>query len=456
MVDQNIKHLYEVEKLSIRQIAIKLGISRKKVSRIIKNHSFVKPVKKTIISPYVRLINDWYENFPSMKATQVYERLKDYGFKGCYGVVKDFTSNLRKKKMPSFHELEFLPGEEAQVDWMQYNFPFGLIYGFVFILSFSRYLFFYFYPRYSMEFFLDGHINAFKEIGGIAKTIRYDNLKSVVSKRSPEIYFNPQFMDFATHYSFSPYICNPGRANEKGRVERVIRDIKELLSVTSFDNYNELINKSLLWRKNKNLKLHRSTKKIPLELLKEEKLSSLPQIHYKPYRLVQGVISKTGFVSFDSNRYSVPVYNSSCDILAYPDYIEIWIKNKKIASHKRVFDKNKKIEIPTHRQKLLQITPQFKLQRIYQLMLNLDKSVSIFLHNTSNPLDISYQLFLLLKENSKATFLSAIREAVNKNIFKINYLYSLLRPINPLYPQNPSILSISYLRRSLDDYDELI
>jgi transposase len=50
--------------------------------------------------------------------------------------------------------------------------------------------------------------------------------------RTTELTFNPQFLDFVRHHGFSVHPCTPGRANEKGRVERVIRDIKDFLRVT--------------------------------------------------------------------------------------------------------------------------------------------------------------------------------------------------------------------------------
>ncbi|HXX80818.1 MAG TPA: hypothetical protein VEI46_04665 [Thermodesulfovibrionales bacterium] len=77
----------------------------------------------------------------------------------------------------------------------------------------------------SMEFFLDGHMEAFRKNGGVAATNRCDNLKSVGIRRKPDVTYNAQSLDFARHYGFSLYACNPGKANEKGRVERVIRDI---------------------------------------------------------------------------------------------------------------------------------------------------------------------------------------------------------------------------------------
>ena len=171
-----VKHLYEVEHLTMRQIARELRMCTKTISRIITGKTRPKKAHKpTVLAPYLRLIEEWYAKRPSLKATQAYERLKVYGYTGKYTAISTYTRVFRKKR-GAYHELEFLPGEVAQVDWMEANLPFGKVYGFVFILAWSRYLFVRFYPRSSMEFFLDGHIEAYKEIKGAARENWYDNL----------------------------------------------------------------------------------------------------------------------------------------------------------------------------------------------------------------------------------------------------------------------------------------
>jgi hypothetical protein len=132
-----VSHLHEVEGLSIRQIVDVLGLSRKKISRLIEHGGIVKKKRGSIIDPYGRLIQDWYETYPSLKASQIFDRLQTYGFTGHYTTVKEYTRQFRRKRKRMYHELSFLPGEEAQVDWMQRRFPFGVAYGFVFILSYS-------------------------------------------------------------------------------------------------------------------------------------------------------------------------------------------------------------------------------------------------------------------------------------------------------------------------------
>ncbi|MDA8171744.1 MAG: IS21 family transposase [Nitrospiraceae bacterium] len=462
------RHLLEVEGLSLTQAARALGVSRKKITRLVRQNNLQRKPRESIISPYEGLIGQWYKQYPFLQAIQVLERLRPYGYAGGYSAVKRYTRQFRTRRpRESFHELSYLPGEESQVDWMHWNTPFGVVYGFVYLLAYSRYLYVTFYPRSSMEFFLDGHIGAFKEIGGVAHRHKYDNLKSVVISRKPDITYNARFMDFARYYGFKIYACTPGRANEKGRVERAIRDIENgFLRAESFSDLADLNRKVSVWRTNRNNREHRSTGKAPSGMFKEEKLKALPRTPYQPYRHEPALISKTGFITADTNRYSVPsgYCGQHCDLLIYPWQIEVVVGEKKIAQHDRRFDRHQKIEHPGHRRGLLDRTPHFKNQRIYQLMKGMDASIERFLAGAEQegqaPLAVAYELFKLLKGISKGTLISAVREANGIPAYKTTYIRGLLSPAacrdNPVHPQNTGLLSIDYEGRSLDDYDTFI
>jgi transposase len=126
---------------------------------------------------------------------------------------------------------------------MEATLPFGKVHAFVFILAWSRYLFVRFYPRSSMEFFLDGHIE------GAARSNWYDNLRSVVIKRKPELTFNAQFVDYMRYMGISIHACNPGKGNEKGHVERAIRDLRAFVEAHEFTDIADLNRKTDLWKK---------------------------------------------------------------------------------------------------------------------------------------------------------------------------------------------------------------
>jgi len=229
----------------------------------------------------------------------------------------------------------------------------------------------------------------------------------------------------------------------------------------------ELNKKIALWQKERNNRIHRSTGQRPAEALGEEKLKSLPQISYRPYRLVQASISKTGFVEFETNRYSVPSEYSgmSCEVLALSESLEIMVKGRKVATHRRLFQRKEKSEHPSHREKLLERTPHFKYQRILALMKGMGNEVEHFLREAEqegeDPVACAYQLFQLLLGISKEMLLSVIREANSLKVHKIRYIQSLLQPrgsreAHPVSPQDQKLLEITYKGRKLDDYDDLI
>ena len=98
---------------------------------------------------------------------------------------------------------------------------------FVLVLSWSRAMYARFTLDQTLETFLRGHALAFETLGGVARRILYDNLKSVVVERVGEhIRFHPQILECAGHYHFAPVPCAPYRGNEKGNVERTIQYLR--------------------------------------------------------------------------------------------------------------------------------------------------------------------------------------------------------------------------------------
>jgi len=461
------RRLWEVEHLTMRQIAEKLRMGRKTVTRILAGDQAPRPRKPAKIAPYERLIGEWYKDTPALMAIQVLNRLRSYGYTGGYGTVKLATMELRKKRPQAFFELAFLPGEESQTDWMEWKIGSTPVYGFVYVLAWSRYAVLHFYPRQSLEFFLDGHIRAFHHVGGVAHRHRYDNLRLVVLQRSPVVRYNPAFLDFSRHYGFSIHLCNVGKANEKGRVERIIRDVKAFLRVTPVTNLEELNAKIQVWQQERNLRVHRTTGRPPAEMLREEKLRPLPRIDARPYRRVSADVSKTAFVEFDSNRYSVPSASAglAAEILASPDTVEVFVRGRRVAVHRRLFARDQKTELPAHRESLLVRSPRTKFQRIYDLMAGLGPEIKLFLENAQeegeDAVQAAYVLFRHLRGLSKETVLSAVREANALRVFKIKFIHSLLehpgsKEPPPVRPQDERLLEITYEARKLDDYDDLI
>ena len=79
-----------------------------------------------------------------------------------------------------------------------------------------------------MENFLRGHVHAFQDWAGQPRVILYDNLRSaVLERRGNEIHFNPRLLELCAHYHFVARPCQVRAGNQKGRVERAIRYVRD-------------------------------------------------------------------------------------------------------------------------------------------------------------------------------------------------------------------------------------
>lgn len=464
---QSVRYLRDVMKLSFRQIAEELNISRGKCLRLYAAKSASFPERVSRLETHRALIAAWYQEHPSLKAIQVFERLRERQVNIGYSVVKDFTKEFRARRPTCFQTLHFSPGEEAQVDWFFLNHPqLGKLAGFAFILSYSRYFFAQFFSRYSFEFFVEGHHAAFAEIDGVPRSLRYDNLKSVVLTRAP-LRYNPSFLEFARHYRFEIRLCTPRRANEKGRIERAIRSVRETFeNVASGYQTLDALNKGLrAWCVKKNQTVHRSTGKTPNELKAQESLQPLPAAPWhNALILAPQRSSKTGLLPFDTNRYSIPDYlvGERLIVHAFCDRLEIFdLKGKKVATHQRSFSRQQTFINPLHRS-WTRISAEAKRMRIHAVMKSLDPAIDRFLSLNEDIGEDSYAsayaLFLLLRSHSRHTVISAAREAISRRMPRMNFIRSLLsvslaQDDVEVFPRQQHLLNIDYQPRDLDEYE---
>lgn len=467
-IRQRIRYLRETMQLSFRQIGERIGISRKRVSRIYQGYFQEKERKRVCrLDPYRSLISTWFHEYPSLKALQIYRWLKERGVEVSYPRVVQFTRELRRKKDRVYHPLSFLPGEEAQVDWCFMHQPgIGKLCCFVCILSYSRYLFAHLFPRSSFEFFIQGHLMAFSALGGVPHSLRYDNLKSVVLKRTPQVQYNPRFLEFCRHYGIEIRLCNPARGNEKGRVERVIRTMKETFFTAQSASCLKGLNKGLLeWVENKNDALHRATGRRPVDLLQEEPLKPLPQIPWHNETIHPPVkTTKTALMLFDTNAYSVPEYlvGRPLSVHATPTMVKIYQADKEVASHPRCFERYQQIINPLHRS-YGRLSQKAKYMRIYEAIKNLHPVMADFLLKNQtvgeDPQKTAYELFGLIKRHSRGMLISIAQECIRRKSPRLRTFLSYLttqpaQTSERVMPQHAELLNITYTPRPLEVYDE--
>jgi len=87
-------------------------------------------------------------------------------------------------------------------------------------------------------------------LGGVPRVILYDNLKSAVLwRRGRDINFNPRLIEMGAHYHFEARPVAPARGNEKGRVERQIRFLRDrFFAARRFRDVDDLNAQFAAWR----------------------------------------------------------------------------------------------------------------------------------------------------------------------------------------------------------------
>jgi len=121
---------------SIRRISRDLGISRKRIRRILVSNAILRdttpedqiPLKKKRVSkldPYKEFITELLDKHNKITGQRVYELLKEKGFKGEISIVRDYLRGIRQvgSKTP-IRMVETDPGQLAAHDWSDYNITF--------------------------------------------------------------------------------------------------------------------------------------------------------------------------------------------------------------------------------------------------------------------------------------------------------------------------------------------
>jgi transposase len=366
-----IRRLHIIEGLSARHIGRMMRLDKKTVRRAIMLERFQDKRGNSgggelKLAPYVKDIAEFLEKYPAISGQRIYEEILKRGYTGKITILRDYLRNARIYTRPAYLRIETLPAEQAQVDWAdcgsikvgEYSRKLSC---FVMVLSYSRLMYLEFTLSQRMETFMNCHVNAFKFFEGIPQKILYDNLKSVVLVRfGREIRFNPRFEVFRGHYMFEAIPCNPGCANEKGKVENGIKYVKRNFMVGRvFKSFSDLKAQSVEWRdKTANNRIHGTTRKQPSELylLERDKLRKLAANDYDTSIVIPTKSSKDCRVTFDTNTYSVPFKYASCavTIRVASEQIMIYTGNTLlIASHTRSYEKYQVIEDPKHYQGLI-------------------------------------------------------------------------------------------------------
>ena len=366
-----ILRLYQAERWRPGTISRQLHVHRDTVRRVLAHAGIAPPamvLRPSRVDPFRPFIVQTLTKFPTLTAARLFDMVHERGYRGSPDHFRHLVATMRPRPAAeAYLRLRTLAGEQAQVDWghfghLQIGRARRPLMAFVMVLSYSRRIFLRFFLNARMDSFLRGHVEAFTAFGGCARVLLYDNLKSAVLERVGEaVRFNPELLKFATHHLFEPRPVAVARGNEKGRVERAIRYVREsFFAAREFADLADLNAQARLWCEGP-----ASDRRWPEDgalsvrqafEVERASLMALPVQDYPLGERVAVQVGKTPYVRFDLNDYSVPHAHvrRTLAVLADETRVRVFDGAAEIAHHARSYDAGTQIEDAAHVDALVQ------------------------------------------------------------------------------------------------------
>jgi len=250
--------------------------------------------------------------------------------------------------VPQLH----LPGEEAEVDfcdvWVRIAGQTTQCHLFTLRLSFSGKAVHRVFVSEAQEAFMEGHVEAFRVLGGVPRRGIFDNMKTAVDRirtgKARQV--NARFAALASHYLFEPEFCNPASGWEKGQVEKNVQDARRRLwqplpSFPDLDALNAWLEQRCIeqWGEIQ----HGVLPGTVADVLGNE-ITSLMRLGRPFDGFVEHSkrVSPTCLVHFERNRYSVPASfaNRPVSMRVYPGRIVIAAEGQILCEHARIINRS--------------------------------------------------------------------------------------------------------------------
>src|ERR1035438_7676004 len=475
-----IRHYFYAEHWKIGTIARELGVHPDTVSLAIEAQRFggSPPLRPSILDPFLEFIRQTLDQHPRLCATRIYQMAQDRGYSGSVVQLWRAVARLRPRVREPFLCLQTFPGQQAQADWAHFG---NVMVGrarralscFVMTLSYSRALYLEFFFDQTTENFLRGHVHAFDAWSGQPRVILYDNLKSaVLERRGDQIHFNPRLLELGAHYHFVAQPCQVRAGNQKGRVERAIRYVRDSFwAGRTFTTLTECNRQAWLWRDQvaHQRRWPGDESRTVEQVFTDERPRLLPPpLHPFSTDRIETVRShKTIYVRFDLNDYSIPpeAVGRPLTLLASDTSVRIIDGSVEIARHTRTYDRHQLVLDPAHQEAVLKIkrkafhsTPGGRLeQAVPESKILLDLAFA----QGESAGNQTAQLTKLLEQYGAAALRRAIVEALQRNTPRASSVAFLLRRegrptlLALDLSGHPLAQSIDVRPHDLETYDEL-
>lgn len=332
-----IRHKVLVEKLSQREVARQLGISRNTVSKYLSQSKptyrqkkpRTKPTLEKVLSRIDELFEEWRGRTTAKQRVtgeRVHRQLSEEGLKVGKSTVYRYLRERRLAQAEVFIPLSYRPGDVAQVDFFEVTVEVGgqqqKAWKFLMRLMYPEADFAWLYIRQDQLSFLDGHVRAFAHFGGVPGRVVYDNLGLAVKKLiGSERQLTERFLALVSHYLFEPCFTRRGEGHDKGGVESRGKGIRlqHLVPIPRGKSLGEISQELLAELKRRESGKRNHDGRSVEDLMDQERkaLRELPATPFDPRKVAPVCVSSKATVQIEGAVYSVPTSWARRDATAY-------------------------------------------------------------------------------------------------------------------------------------------
>lgn len=321
------------DEINLAEFSRRTGLTRSK-ARTLKAKGFrVTPhgrcgmrAKTTVLTGFTGVVDDQLRKGVT-NSQVIFERLESQGYRGGLTSVKvyirdhrDLVPAKRRAVAPQGsrgQRYQTAPGEAYQMDWGFVNVEGWRgeryrIACFAMVCHHCGTAYVEFFPNARQENLFIGMLHAFMAMG-VPGRVLTDNMRSVVTRRDADgrPVWQADYDAFMGCVGFETRLCKPRHPFTKGKVERLIRFVKEnFLAGRTFTDMTGLNEEAALWCASQAGRWRRSVACVPR---REHEEACLPRTHgldgtagIELYLCPRRKISFDGFVSYEGRRFGVP------------------------------------------------------------------------------------------------------------------------------------------------------
>jgi transposase len=357
-----IRRLHFAEKLGIKTIARRLGVSRNTVRSAVRSGgppSYERARKGSLVDAYESRICELLKQTPTMPATVIAERLEwPHGIT----ILKERVAELRPLFRPPdpCQRTSYRPGELVQFDLWQPDYEIPLGYGqadklwvVTAVSGYSRFMAAHMVPSRAAHDVLGGMLGCFEQLGAVPRTIVWDGEGCIGQWRQGRQVLTEDFQRFRGTLGAGARLCKPNDPEAKGMNERSNGYYEtSFLPGRHFEDADDFNSQLEAWLRRANRRVHATTRRVPADVLYEDRGSmlALPPVLPDPALRYRTRLPRDHYVRVETNDYSVnPRYvgrfvEVRCDLSA----VVVTCDGIEVARHQRCLAKHQSILDPAH------------------------------------------------------------------------------------------------------------